>query len=286
MSYFNNNVMTAKVKKLLITDWIVVRVKRRSMPGYDVLGNLAIVDFEGIPKGRQQGIAQRILDGHKNVATILAKAGPVTGKFRTRKLRYVLGKRNYIADYRENNCRFVFDVRKSFFSNRLSFERNRIASMSKGKENVLVMFAGVGPFAIEIAKSNPKANVVAIELNKHAYLAMKKNIELNKTRNVIPVYGDVKKLARKYAGFADRIVMPLPWESMNFLDDAVIAAKRKATLHVYTFTDREGGRELVTSLLKAHAEAHNYKATVEGTRVVREYSATEVEMVADVKIKK
>ena len=41
-------------------------------------------------------------------------------------------------------------------------------------------FAGVGPFAIEIAKSHPRASVLAIELNPSAYGYMLKNIRLNK----------------------------------------------------------------------------------------------------------
>ncbi len=254
------------------------------MPGYDVLGNLVIVDFEGIPKSREQSIAKRILKEHKNVATILAKAGPVTGKFRTRKLRYVLGRRNYIADYKENNCRFVFDVRKTFFSNRLSFERSRISSLYKKKENVLVMFAGVGPFAIEIAKGNRKAKVVAIELNRYAYEAMKENITLNKTDNVVPVLGDANRLPNKYKRSFDRIVMPLPWQSLDFLDSAIRASKPNAVIHIYAFTKAEGGASTIFDAVKKHAEDAGRKARLLRTRKVRDYSSREVEIVLDVKL--
>ncbi len=265
----------------------MVQVKsRKSMPGYDILGNIAIVDLEGVRKGKEKSIARRILDEHRNVTTVLAKAGPVSGRFRVRRLRYLAGARRYTADYKENGCRFIFDVRKSFFSNRLSFERNRISSMSKKKENVIVMFAGVGPFAIEIAKRNPKANIIAIELNRNAYAAMCGNIVLNKLKNVTAVLGDVKEVSQRYAGFADRVVMPLPKDSIEFLGDAVECCRKRATIHVYMIVDRlDSGKEAI-SILKDHARANGYRTVASGSRIVRNYSPKEVEVVVDLGIRK
>ena len=100
--------------------------------GYDLLGNIAIIEEESRAKEREK--AKELLGTHKQVRTVLAKAGAVTGVYRIRKVRYVAGERNYTADYRENNCLFRFDVRKTFFSNRLSFERTRILGLVKPKE--------------------------------------------------------------------------------------------------------------------------------------------------------
>ena len=270
-----------------MTDWNVVAVKtRKGMPGYDILGNIAIVDFEGFRKAREKGIAKRILEEHRGAATVLAKAGPVSGTFRIRKLRYVLGRRSYTADYRENNCRFIFDVRKTFFSNRLSFERARIAALSKRKEAVIVMFAGMGPYAIEIAKRNPKADVVAIELNKDAYAAMCGNIMLNKAKNVTAVLGDVRQVAQRYHNFADRVVMPLPKDSIEFLSDAVNCCKKRATVHVYMIADRSDSGDEAIAVLRDHARAHRYNATPSNWRIVRNYSPKEVEVVVDLRVSK
>lgn len=270
-----------------MTVWSVVVVReRKSAPGYDILGNIAVVDFEGIAKARQAAIARGILGEHKNVATVLAKAGPVSGTFRTRKLRYAAGKRNYVADYKENGCRFVFDVRQSFFSNRLSYERARIASLSKRKEKVLVMFAGVGPFAIEIAKRNPKADVVAIELNRDAFAAMCGNIMINKVNNVTAVLGDVRSTALRYRSFADRVVMPLPKDSIEFLGAAVECCKRNGVVHIYIITGRDHPLKDASSILAAHATANRYRGKISDWRIVRNYSPAEVEIGVDWRVRK
>ena len=56
------------------------------------------------------------------IETVLLKAGPVEGRYRTRKLSYLTGAKKYMVEYRENGCLFRFDPRKTFFSSRLSFE--------------------------------------------------------------------------------------------------------------------------------------------------------------------
>lgn len=257
--------------------------QRRAAPGYEILGNIAIVDLEGIAGAKGGGIASRILREHKSVRTVLAKSGPVSGRFRIRKLRYLKGRRSYTADYRENGCRFVFDVRKAFFSGRLSFERNRIASMSKGKENVIVMFAGVGPYAIEIAKRNPEARVVAMELNNDAYAAMCGNIMINKAKNVTAVLGDVRKVAERYRNFADRVVMPLPKDSIEFLSDAVDCCKRKAVIHIYMLADSSTPENAVR-VLRDHARSRGYRIRSAKWRVARNYSPKEVEIAVDLNI--
>jgi tRNA (guanine37-N1)-methyltransferase len=266
----------------------ILTKKERGMlaRGYDLLGNIAIIEIDGKLRKKEKRIAAAIMRTSKGIETVLAKAGPVSGRYRTRSLRYVAGKRSHMADYNENGCRFIFDVRKSFFSNRLSFERNRISSMSKKSENVIVMFAGVGPFAIEVAKRNPKANVVAIELNGDAYASMCGNIMLNKAKNVTAVLGDVKQVAQRYAGFADRVVMPLPKDSIEFLSDAVGCCKKKATIHMYMITDRHNPGKEAVSVLKDHARAHGYRASASSWRIVRNYSPKEVEVVVDLLVRK
>lgn len=249
--------------------------------GYDLLGNIAIVDAE--PKVAKQ-IGKLILSLNKNVETVLRKASAVKGKYRTRSYAYVAGKRNYIAHYKENGCIFEFDVRKVFFSPRLAYERQRIAAQVKDSEHVIVMFAGVGPFAIEIAKKVPSAKVIAIELNKYAYKYMLRNIQLNKVKNVKPVLGDVKKVAIKYRNFADRIVMPLPKESHSFLDAAYKVAKQKAIVHYYTFVPRDGNN--ARSLLLSFFKKMNANIKVLNERMVRPYSAKEVEIVIDFMLSK
>jgi tRNA (guanine37-N1)-methyltransferase len=253
--------------------------------GYDVLGNIAIIEADDPSSTSAKRYASEIMLSSKRITTVLAKAGPVSGRYRIRKLRHIAGKRTYIADMTENGCRFVFDVRKTFFSVRLSFERQRISSLSKGKENVMVLFAGVGPFAIELAKKNPNAAIVAVELNKNAYEMMKKNIMLNKVGNVAPVCGDAGKVAKNYKNFADRVIMPLPKDSHSFIRQAASMSKRNGKIHIYMFVGKESpAKEGIKKLRKELGGAG--KLRLQGWRKVRDYSHSEIEIVMDLYLHK
>ena len=248
--------------------------------GYDLLGDIAIIEFTGKAANRR-AIANALMDSNRAIRTVLLKAGPISGRYRTRKLSFIAGKRNYTADYRENGCTFRFDVRKVFFSNRLSFERSRILGLVKARENVVVMFAGIGPFAIEIAKAVKGSKVIAMELNRQACRHMEENARLNKTPNVEVAQGDVHRLSGKYKGVAQRIIMPLPKSSLDYLDDVYAVASRKAMVHIYSFVKSDDMFDGVIKRIREHAKKRGYKVVVKNKRVVRPYSARECEVVVD-----
>jgi tRNA (guanine37-N1)-methyltransferase len=247
--------------------------------GFDVLGNIAIIDADKSVAGK---VARIVMDTHKSVETVLRKGGPVSGRYRTRKYVFVLGKKNYTARYNENGASFVFDVRKVYFSPRLAYERKRITDLSKDGESVVVMFAGIGPFAIEIAKKNKKSKIIAIELNKMGYKYAIQNIRINKTDNVTPILGDAAKPPKKYKNFADRIIMPLPMDSYRFLESAFAMAGKRCIVHYYAFVDDEGDEEIVK--VKKFSIRHGRKFKLLGKRIVRPYSARTTEIVLDFEI--
>ncbi len=253
--------------------------------GYDLMGDIAVIEFRG-SKSSEKKLANILIETNSSIKTVLAKVGGVTGKYRIRKLRYVAGRRNFVANYRENNCSFRFDVRKVYFSNRLSFERSRILNLVKEGESIVVMFGGVGPFAIEIAKRIKDAKVVAIELNKFGYRYMLENIELNKTHNVEAVLGDVKKVSGRYGNLADRIIMPLPRSSLDFLDEAYRMARKRAVVHLYAFSGLDNPFNDVYEKVKEHSKMNKYRTRLLHKRVVRPYSPTESEIVLDYMIMK
>ncbi|MDE1822950.1 MAG: tRNA (guanine-N1)-methyltransferase [Candidatus Micrarchaeota archaeon] len=244
---------------------------------YDVLGNIAIT--EGDRKTALKK-AKAIFRVNKNVKTVVRKIGAVSGRYRTRKYEHVAGERNFIATYRENNCVFRFDIRKTFFSPRLAFERDRIARLSKDRENVIVMFAGVGPFAIEIAKRSRNSRIIAMELNRNSYRYMANNIALNRTTNVVQELGDVKRLVKRHPGFADRIIMPLPMESHKFLRSVDYAAAAGCVVHYYAFGDIDDPYKRAIDALKRFFNRKR-KLRITGKRIVRPYSPMESEVVID-----
>ena len=309
-TYFpiSNNIYKANIKKLLknhnfeivdiigkkreINDYYKLINERIGKniaidTGYDALGNIGIINpRHNTDKKILRKLALCILDSNNNIRTVLAKNGPVNGIYRTRKLSHIAGERRYIASYKENGAIFVFDVRRTFFSTRLSFERSRLMKLSHDGECVTVLFAGIGPFAIEIAKLNPNSNIIGIEINPYAYKNMIKNIELNNTKNVHAVLGDVKKIYKKYASVSDRIIMPLPKTSYEFLDEAFFIAKNNCIVHLYAFVEINSGFDKLVEKLQSHAKSNGYSVEILFYRVVRPYSAIEEEIVIDYKIKK
>ena len=257
----------------------------RSKIRYDILGSTAIIEFRGARTPARRA-ALELMKFDSRIKTVLLKAGPVTGRFRTRKLSYLAGVRKYTVEYKENGCVFRFDPRKTFFSSRLSFERSRILNVAKSGEDVCVMFAGVGPFAIELAKKFKGSIITAIEENPASCRYRKENITINKTPNVIPVKGDVKRMAKNYESSADRIIMPLPWSSLDFLDEAVLVAKKKATIHIYIFGKTKDLEAVSWKRISVHAQKNHYSVRKLFSRSVRTYSASQSEIVIDYAIRK
>ncbi len=165
------------------------------MRAYDLFGNIAIVkfprEFKAIDKKK---FANKILKDNVSVRTVLEKVGKFSGRLRKMQTKYIAGEKNKEVLYKENDCVFRFNIDTSYFSPRLSNERKEVASKIKKKDNVLVMFAGVAPFSIVIAKKSG-ARVWSNEINREANKYAKLNIELNKLKEkIVLLPGDVKRV--------------------------------------------------------------------------------------------
>jgi tRNA (guanine37-N1)-methyltransferase len=194
---------------------------------YDIVGNVAIMRLTETSQRYGRAIAEAIMDGHKNVRTVLAQIGPVYGDFRLRKLVYVAGENKTTTVHKESGCLFTVDVEKCYFSPRLFYERMRIAKLIKNGEVLVNMFAGVGCFSIIIAKHSNPEKVYSIDVNPAAILCMQENIRLNRVYGkVVPIFGDAKEVVEKrLCHVADRILMPLPEKALEYLPYALLALK-------------------------------------------------------------
>jgi tRNA (guanine37-N1)-methyltransferase len=130
--------------------------------------------------------------------------------------------------HREHDCRFKLDLEKVYFNPRLGGERARVAvqvARSGKPEEIIDMFAGVGPFAIQIAKRAPPSHVTAIDLNPEAIRYLTENIRLNRVQNVTPVEGDIRAVYHRFPETADRLIMNLPKSAHLFLREALSMLK-------------------------------------------------------------
>lgn len=207
--------------------------------GYDVFGNIAIVKFDRKQKSKdKKRFAQELLETNKSVRTVLEKSRKFSGRLRTMKTKYVLGEKTLESLYRENGCEFRFNVETCYFSPRLSSERKEIADMIKKNEEVLVLFGGVAPFAVVIAKSGKPKLVVSVELGKDCSRYAVENAKRNKV-DVRVIQGDVRRVLPRMKEKFDRIVMARPNLKDSFLDVSFPRAKKNAIIHYYGFYDED-----------------------------------------------
>jgi len=215
---------------------------------FDIIGDIAIIKVANGNILNAEKVANQIMTTHRNVKTVFAQSSPILGDFRVRELRLLAGEDKTSTKHKESGCVFAVDVKKCYFSPRLSHERLRIASLVKGGETVVNMFSGVGCFSLVIAKTVSKTKVFSIDVNPIAVQYMEENVRINKVYGkVIPVLGDSKDIINaQLQGQADRVLMPLPEKALEYLPYAVSALKKHGGwIHYYDFQHATGNEKPV-----------------------------------------
>ena len=149
------------------------------------------------------------------------------------------------------------------------------------------MFAGVGTFSMIIAKTK-RCEIDSVDINPDAIRLSSETISLNKRMKgtVKPVLADAKEYANQNEGIFDRILMPLPERSSEFLDAAIYSAKRDpgAVIHYYVhvpegqFYDEEWIKDhLLAMILPRKFEISNWKR-------VRDVGPRFIQAVADIRL--
>ena len=141
----------------------------------DVIGDIAVIEIPQQLKGYENLFGEAILKTHRNVRTVLAKAGAIGGIFRLREFTFIAGEHKTQTVHKEFGCQYHVDVAKAYFSPRLSHEHQRVASHVQSGEVVVDLFAGVEPFSVLIAKENPTVKVYAVDINPDAVELLKVN---------------------------------------------------------------------------------------------------------------
>jgi len=284
---------TRKIKSKTIFDILGDRLPPHllaSLPkSVDIVGQVAIVEIPLELQGYKAQIGEAILEVNSKVHTVLAKAGPISEKYRIREFEIIAGKGETVTMHKEFGCIYRMDVRKVYFSPRLSFEHERVASQVNEGETVLDMFAGVGPFSILIAKRVGKIQVYAIDANQDAVKFLNENIILNKVQGkVIPILGDAGTIIKEhFVGKVDRVIMNLPEQALGFIDPACMALKPiSGTVHYYSFAIEPDplGRareDLEQEVLKAGRKIESFL----NARTVKSTAPHEWQVAIDAKVK-
>jgi len=266
------------------------------MRAYDIFGNIALVKFDRkATSSAKKKFAEKIMKENRAIRTVLEKTGKFKGRLRKQETRWIAGEKTKEVLYRENGCVFRFNIDKTYFSPRLSNERKEIASMIKKGDEVLVMFAGVGPYSIVIAKNSKARGVYSNEINKEANEYGKLNAELNKVKNkVIMLNGNIKDVATKVKrGLKvnneivpqkfDVIVMPRPQLKDSFLKEAFSLSKKGTTVFYYDFC-QDDETNLIVNKIKKEAKTARKKIKILRTKTAGEIAPYKIRLRVDFKV--
>lgn len=233
---------------------------------FNILGDIAVVNFSyGTKASEKKKFAKEIMHKNNFIKTVLEKSGNFHGRLRKMQTKYLAGVKNKEVLYKENNCSFRFNIDTTYFSPRLSNERKEIASCIKKDAEVLVMFAGVAPFSIVIAKNSKAKKVYSNEINREANKYAELNAEINSVKNKIEfVNGDMKKVAPKLKAQKktfDYVVMPRPNLKETFLEQAFMLSKKGTKIYYYGFC-RADEMDLVVNQIKEQAKKYKKKIKI------------------------
>lgn len=240
---------------------------------FDILGSrsgaVAVIEIPDELASFEKNIAAAIQAVHRNVKSVLSKDSGREGEYRLRSLRLIAGDPDTEVIHKESGCSFKLDPRITYFSTRESTERERIAEMVRPGEDVLVMFSGVSPIAICIAKRHPDVAITAIEINSDAHRYAVENVKLNKvTDRVKPILGDVCDVCPSLNTVFDRVLMPLPKGAYMYLGVAMSMVKPGGVLHFYHWAPEDDlYSEAERLVVEAAAEAGRRAEFVGGVKV-------------------
>jgi tRNA (guanine37-N1)-methyltransferase len=255
----------------------------------DVVGDIAILEVPAELEPHKKALGEAILKTHRNVHTVLAKAGAISGTYRVRDLEFLAGENKTQTLHKEYGCTYYVDVAKAYFSPRLSTEHMRVASLVQPSEVVVDLFAGVGPFVVPIAKRHVDVKVYAVDINPDAVELLKRNIRLNRVDDrVVPVLGDARNIVKeKLSGAADRVIMNLPETANEFIDVACKALKPAGgVVHFYGFMCHPQTVQDLAKEFRVAVEKEGWKVVAtQYAKTVRETAPYEWQAVLDAEVK-
>ena len=259
-------------------------------PSLERIGDIVVIDEDDAD--RAAAIADAVLDSDLPVRSVLNRASKIKGECRVREWE-VLAVDDAADDsdlaptetvHREYGHEFLLDLAAVYFSPRLATERHRVVDEIQSGEQVLDMFAGVGPFAIPAASRG--AEVVAVDLNDTAVDYCRENARRNGVADAVTaIAGDVREVTADYHDWADRLVMNLPHSANEFVDTAVALAGDDCTIHYYDIQHEDDPFAPGIEAIRTAAEPE-YEVSVETEHVVRSYAPHELNVCLDVRLRR
>lgn len=247
-------------------------------PSFEVVGDVAVLEDP------DEEAAAAIMAVHRNVRAVISPLSAVEGEFRTRRFCTVAGEARTATVHKEHGLRYRVDLERAYFTPRLGTERLRIAELVRPGEAAFDIFAGVGPFALLMAKRG--ARVVAVDKNPDAVRLLRENAALNRIEDILMLEADAADLAEEFENRADRVIMNLPHTGHDFLGVAMRIAKKGGVVHYYAIAPEDDlfGRD--TAFVEEAARASGVEVEILRRGVVRSYAPHRYNIVIDFRVEK
>ncbi len=201
---------------------------------WSVVGDAVLVRFpEGCPD--REAVAEALLE-LQGADTVLAE-GDVSGPTREPDVEVVAGSGDTEVVHVEHGTRYALDLAEVMFSPGNQAERVRMGEAVEPGERVLDAFAGIGYFALPMARAG--AEVTAVEVNPTAYGYLVENAVLNGVQERLSAtLGDCRDVVGPDGpgaaahGAADRLVLG-HFDAPDYLDALLPALRPGGTVHLH-----------------------------------------------------
>jgi len=208
--------------------------RERAPSSWAVLGSVILADFTDCP--RPGAVGDALLDLHREADTVLDRGDGIHGERREPSVSVVAGAGDTETVHVEHGTRYAMDLAEVMFSPGNKAERARMGEAVRDGERVLDMFAGIGYFALPMARAG--ADVTAVERNPAAFRFLVENAQLNDVADGLDaVLGDCREVEtpadRVVMGYYDALGGPVAGEDPGYLAAALDALEPGGTLHVH-----------------------------------------------------
>ena len=229
---------------------------------FDYVGDVAIISIPPELAAYKGAIASKLFSMRGNTRAVLNKISKLDGEHRVADFELLLGESTETL-HRENGYTYKLDVKKVFFNPRLYPERSRIAAKVKYGEQILIPFAGVGPFVLPAAGKGAK--VYAIEINPDACTCLRENIRINRLeRQVTVIQEDFENISEANdfqlpENHFDRAIVPTPYGMDNSLIEVSKFVREGGYIHFFTFKAESQIPDLIEKYEKMGLEVEFFR---------------------------
>ncbi len=228
--------------------------------GFDVIGDIAVLEIPRELEKKKKIIAKTLLALMPYLKVAVKKKGGHKGVYRKQPVEILAGEKRKTTVHKEFGIELALNIGTCYFSPRLANERQRIARLIKPGETVLVMFSGIAPYPLVIARLSQAYKIYGVEANPEAHKYAVENVKRNKLgHKIMLIKGDARKAVPKIK--FDRIVMPWPQKADKFLDVALKVAGKGTVIHFYDFQP-EGKWDDAEKIVKAACQKAKKKCKI------------------------